>query len=53
MNSMISRLLTIITGRLSPRIFECTHGLKQSSNQSSNQSINQTRLLDFYKYIDY
>ena len=34
MNSMESRLLTIITGRLSPAIFECTHG-------SNIQSINQ------------
>ena len=45
---MVSRLLTIITVPLSPWIFECTHGLKQSSNQS----INQTRWSDFYKYID-
>ena len=37
MNSMVSRLLTIITGRLSPRIFECTHGLKQTNNKSYNQ----------------
>ena len=42
MNSMVSRLLTIITGHLSPLIFECTHGLKQSNNQS--------RRSDFYKY---
>ena len=41
MNSMVSRLLTIIAGPLSPWIFECTHGLKQSSNQSDNQSIKQ------------
>ena len=37
MNSMVSRLLTIITGRLSPRIFECTHGLKQTNKQTYNQ----------------
>ena len=37
MNSMVSRLLTIITGRLSPWIFECTHGLKQTNKQSINQ----------------
>ena len=37
MNSMVSRLLTIITGRLSPLIFECTHGLKQTNKQSINQ----------------
>ena len=37
MNSMVSRLLTIITGRLSLWIFECTHGLKQTNNQSYNQ----------------
>ena len=42
MNSKVSRLLTIITGRLSPCISECTHGLKQSNNQS--------RRSDFYKY---
>ena len=41
---MVSRLLTIITGRLSPRIFECTHGLKQTNIQS--------RWSEFYKYID-
>ena len=46
MNSMVSRLLTIITGRLSPLIFECTHGLKQTNNQS----IIQSRLSEFYKY---
>ena len=44
MNSMLSRLLTIITGRLSPWIFECTHGLKQTNIQS--------RWSEFYKYID-
>ena len=44
MNSMVSRLLTIITGGLSPWIFECTHGLKQTNIQS--------RWSDFYKYID-
>ena len=37
MNSMVCRLLTIITGRLSPRIFECTHGLKQTNKQTYNQ----------------
>ena len=37
MNSMVSRLLTIITGRLSPWIFECKHCLKQTNNQSYNQ----------------
>ena len=37
MNSMVSRLLTIITGRLSSRIFECTHGLKQTNKQTYNQ----------------
>ena len=42
MNSIVSRLLTIITGRLSPWIFECTHGLKHT--------INQSRRPDFYKY---
>ena len=43
---MVSRLvLTIITGRLSPRIFECTHGLKQTNKQTNIQS-------EFYKYID-
>ena len=45
---MVSRLRTIITGRLNPWIFECMHSLKQSSNQSDNQS----RWSDFYKYID-
>ena len=30
---MISKLLTIITGRLSPWIIESTHGLKQTINQ--------------------
>ena len=40
MNSMVSRLLTIITGRLSPRIFECTHGLKQTNNQDDQSFIN-------------
>ena len=39
---MVSRLLAIITGRLSPRIFECKHGLKQTNIQS--------RWSDFYKY---
>ena len=34
---MVSRLLTIITGRLSPRIFDCTHGLKQTNKQTYNQ----------------
>ena len=38
---MVSRLLTIITGRLSPLIFECTHGLKHRNKQTINQSINQ------------
>ena len=37
---MVSRLLTIITGRLTSWIFECTHGLKQTNNQS--------RWSDFY-----
>ena len=37
MNSMVSRLLTIITGGLSPWIFECTHGLKQTNKQTCNQ----------------
>ena len=51
MNSMVSSLLTIITGRLSPRNFECTHGLKQSSNQSDNQSITNKMimLLEVYR----
>ena len=39
MNSMVSRLLTIITGTLSPRIFECTHGLKQTNNQDDQSFI--------------
>ena len=30
-NSMVSKLLTFIIGRLSPWIFESTHGLKQTS----------------------
>ena len=37
MNSMGSRLLTIITGRLSPRIFECMHSLKHTNKQTYNQ----------------
>ena len=45
---MVSRLLTIITGRLSPWIFDCTHGLKQTNKQT----INQSRQPVFYKYID-
>ena len=44
MNSMVSRLLTIITGRLSPRIFECTHGLKQTYNQDDRSFIS---ILDY------
>ena len=44
MNSMVSRLLTIITGRLSPRIFECTHGLKQTINQDDQSFIS---ILDY------
>ena len=35
---MVSKLLTFITGRLSPRIIESTHCLKQA------------RRPDFYKY---
>ena len=34
---MVSRLLTIITGRLSPLIFECTDGLKRTNKQTINQ----------------
>ena len=45
-NSMVSKLLTFITGRLSPGIIESTHGLKQSSNHA----IKQARRPDFYKY---
>ena len=42
---MVSKLLTFITGRLSPGIIiESTHGLNQSNNQA--------RRPDFYKYID-
>ena len=39
MNSMVSRLLTIIKGRLSPSIFECTHGLKHTINQDDQTFI--------------
>ena len=42
---MVSKLLTFITGRLSPWIIESTHGLKQATKQA--------RRPDFYKYIDY
>ena len=47
MNSMVSRLLTIITGRLSPAIiiFECTHA-------SNIQSINQSDQTYISSYID-
>ena len=44
MNSMVSRLLTIITGRLSPRIFECTHGHNQTYNQDDHSFIS---ILDY------
>ena len=43
MNSMVSRLLTIITGRLTPRSFECTHGLKQTNKQTKKQTNKQSR----------
>ena len=46
---MVSKLLTFITGRLSPWIVESTHGLK---HQASNQAIKEARRPDFYKYID-
>ena len=39
---MVSKLLTFITGRLSPWIIESKHGIKQSMNQA--------RWPDFYKY---
>ena len=49
MNSMVSMLLTIITGRLSAAlVLEVSNVRTASSNQSNNQS----RRLDFYKYID-
>ena len=44
MNSMVSRLLTIITGGLSPWIFECTHGLKQTYNEDDQTFIS---ILDY------
>ena len=47
MNSMVSRLLTIITGRFSPRIFECTHGLEQTSKQTYNQD--DQRFISIYR----
>ena len=34
---MVSRLLTIITVRLSPRIIGCVHGLKQTNKHTYNQ----------------
>ena len=52
MNSMVSRLLTIITDGLSPWIFECTHGLKQTNKQINKQTNIQSRWSDFYMYID-
>ena len=41
MNSMVSRLLTIITGRLSPRFFECTHVRPQTNKQTNKHTYNQ------------
>ena len=45
MNSMVSRLLTIITGRLKLAL-EFSNVRTASSNQTNNQS----RRSDFYKY---
>ena len=45
MNSMVSRLLTVITGRLSPRILKCTHGLKQANKQTNKHTIKMIRVL--------
>ena len=52
MNSMVSRLLTIITGRLSPRIFECMHGLKQTNKQTNIHTYNQGDQ-SFISILDY
>ena len=41
---MVSKLLTFITGRLSPGIIECTRP------QTIKQAIKQARRPDFYKY---
>ena len=44
-NSMVSKLLTFITGRMKPWIIESTHGLNQSSNQARRPEFNRyTRL---------
>ena len=43
---MVSKLLTFITGQLTPWIIESTHGLNQSIKQPSNQARRQ----EFYKY---
>ena len=47
---MVSKLLTIITGRLSPWIFESTHGLKLAIKQDDQSfiSIKIDRLIKFY-----
>ena len=42
-NSMVSKLLTFITGRMNHGIIESTHG-------SINQATKQARRSNFYKY---
>ena len=52
MNSMVSRLLTIITGRLSPYLNYRMYARPQTNKQTNNQTYNQDDQ-SFISILDY